>query len=137
MGLDKVRFVDLATATGAGACLTFIEGGRHLPFDIRRVYYLYDIEPGVQRGGHAHKQHEELIIAAAGSFDIILDDGYRTQRFPLDRPNRGIFFPTMVWHELENFAPGSVCLVLASLYYDQEDYFRDYDEFVAAVRGSG
>jgi len=135
MGLDKVRLVDLATATDATASLTFIEGGRHLPFEIRRVYYLYDIEAGAERGGHAHKQHEELIIAAAGRFDIVLNDGYRSERFCLERPNQGVFFPTMVWHELQNFTPGSVCLVLASLYYDQEDYFRDYDEFVAAVGG--
>ncbi len=135
MGLDKVRYVDLPKMADPGATLTFIEGGRHIPFDIRRVYYLYNIRPGEKRGGHAHKLHEELILPLAGSFDIILDDGYRNARYRMDQPSRGIIFPTMVWHELENFSEGAVCLVLASLFYDEEDYYRDYATFRAAVRG--
>ena len=135
MGLDLVRYVDLPKMADPGATLTFIEGGRHIPFKIRRVYYLYNIRPGEKRGGHAHKLHQELILPLAGSFDIILDDGYRSGRFHMDQPSRGILFPTMVWHELENFSEGAVCLVHASLLYDAADYYRQYDTFKAASHG--
>ncbi len=134
MGLSKVRLVELPKVTDAGASLTFVEGSRHLPFTIRRVYYLYDIQDGVHRGGHAHKDHEELILAVHGSFDVRLDDGKGSITHHLDQPNVGIFFPTFVWHELTNFSPGTVCLVLASHCYDHEDYFREYSEFLAAVK---
>lgn len=115
--------------------LTFVEGGSHLPFDIARVYYLYDVPGGEVRGGHAHRELQQLIIAASGSFDVVLDDGLgNQQRFFLNRSYTGLYIPKLQWRELENFSSGSVCLVLASHPYDEADYYRDYDEFVADVR---
>ncbi|HET9603915.1 MAG TPA: FdtA/QdtA family cupin domain-containing protein [Gemmatimonadales bacterium] len=116
--------------------LTFIEAERHVPFAIRRVYYLYEIPPGAARGGHAHKQLEQVLIAASGSFDVVLDDGRTRRRVTLDRADRGLYVPRMIWRELEHFTANSVCLVMASAYYAAEDYFRDYDEFVEQARSS-
>lgn len=115
--------------------LTFIEATRHIPFEVKRVYYLYDIPGGEVRGGHAHKTLSQLIIAASGSFDIVLDDGYERQRFFLNRSYYGLYIPPMTWRELENFSSGSVCFVLASDFYDEADYYRDYAEFLRDVRG--
>jgi hypothetical protein len=113
--------------------LTFIEGGRHVPFDIRRVYYLYDVPGGADRGGHAHKQLRQLIVAASGSFDVTVDDGRTRRCFHLDRAFLGLYVPPMHWRELTNFSSGSICLVLASAPYDETDYLRDYPGFLAAV----
>jgi hypothetical protein len=126
------RIVELPRIADARGNLTFIEGVQHVPFDIARVYYLYDVPGGESRGGHAHQQLQQLIVAAAGSFDVIVDDGTRSERFFLNRSYYGLLIPRMVWRELDNFSSGSVCLVLASHAYDEADYFRDYDEFVAA-----
>lgn len=114
--------------------LTFIEGGQHIPFSIQRVYYLYDVPGGETRGGHAHKDLQQLIIAASGSFDVVIDDGKRQQRYTLNRPNIGLYIPRLFWRELENFSSGSVCLVMASLHYDEADYYRDYEDFKQAVQ---
>ncbi|HEV3059175.1 MAG TPA: FdtA/QdtA family cupin domain-containing protein [Vicinamibacterales bacterium] len=113
--------------------LTFVEGCRHVPFDIQRVYYLYDVPGGADRGGHAHKRLEQLIIAASGSFDVTVDDGRGKRSFHLDRAFCGLYVPPMHWRELTNFSSGSVCLVLASAPYDETDYLRGHDEFLAAV----
>jgi hypothetical protein len=99
-----------------------------VPFDVQRVYYLYDVPGGQFRGGHAHRGLEQLIMAAAGSFDVI-DDGRQSERFFLNRSYVGLYMPPMIWHELDNFSTGSVALCLASQRYDQADYYRDYDEF--------
>ena len=104
-----------------------------MPFEIKRVYYLYDVPGGETRGGHAHKKLEQLIIAASGSFDVVLDDGAEKTKFSLNRSYYGLFVPNMMWRELENFSSGSVCLVLASQHYDEADYYRDYDDFVRAA----
>lgn len=117
--------------------LTFIEGGRHVPFDIARIYYLYDVPGGAQRGGHAHRALRQLIVAVSGSFDILLDDGVQQQRVHLNRPYVGLYLDTMVWRELDNFSSGSVCLSLASTPYEESDYFRDYAEFRRALEGRG
>ena len=130
--LDAVRLVDLPKISDPRGNLTFVEGQSHVPFDIARVYYLYDVPGGEGRGGHAHKQLEQLVIAASGSFDIVLDDGVRKQTFSLNRSYVGLYVPRMIWRELENFSSGSVCLVLASLPYDEDDYYRSFDEFNAA-----
>jgi hypothetical protein len=114
--------------------LTFIEGGRHVPFDISRVYYVYDVPGGAERGGHAHKDLHEVLIALTGSFDVILDDGCDWKRVHLNRAFRGLYLPSMIWRELRNFSSGSVCLVLASAPFAESDYFREYSDFVCAVR---
>ena len=126
------RIVDLPRVTDPRGNLTFIEGSDHVPFDIQRVYYLYDVPGGESRGGHAHRGLEQLIVAAAGSFDVIVDDGTEVARFHLNRSYYGLYVPRLTWRELGNFSTGSVCLVLASQKYGEDDYFRDYDEFVVA-----
>jgi hypothetical protein len=113
--------------------LTFIEGHRHIPFEIRRIYYLYDVPVGADRGGHAHKQLQQLIVAASGSFDVTVDDGRTRRCFHLDEAFLGLYVPPMHWRELTNFASGSICLVLASAPFDETDYLRDYAGFRAAV----
>ena len=110
--------------------LTFVEGGTHIPFDIKRVYYLYDVPGGAERGGHAHKELHQLIIAMSGSFDVVLDDGQDKRRFHLNRSYSGLYVCPMIWRELDNFSSGSVCLVLASNKYTEEDYYREYSEFM-------
>jgi hypothetical protein len=114
--------------------LTVIEGGTHIPFPIKRIYYLYDVPGGAQRGGHAHKELKQLMIAISGSFDVILDDGYRKQTVHLNRASSGLIIDRLIWREIKNFSSGSVCLVLASEIYDASDYFRDYDLFKKVVQ---
>lgn len=133
--LDQARIVELPRIQDPRGNLTFIEGGQHLPFDIRRVYYLYDVPGGESRGGHAHRELEQLIIAASGSFEVVLDDGERRKSFFLNRSYYGLYIPKHLWRELENFSSGSVCLVLASLHYNEADYYRSYTEFQQAMRG--
>lgn len=134
MALSDARLVDLRRIANPKGNLTPIEAGVDVPFDIRRVYYLYDVPGGESRGGHAHRELEQFIVAASGSFDVILDDGQRRERFFLNRSYYGLYVPRMLWRELENFSSGSVCLVLASHRYDEADYFREYGGFLAALR---
>lgn len=101
-----------------------------IPFPIRRVYYLYDVPSGTQRGGHAHKEQEAFIIAVSGSFDVILNDGKEEHIFRLNMPNQGLHVPKMKWRELKNFSSGAVCLVISPAEYDEDDYIRDFDEFL-------
>ena len=100
-----------------------------IPFEIKRVYYLYDVPTGAYRGAHAHKEQSELLIALSGSVEVVLDDGFETRRIMLNQPNKGLLVPTMMWRELDNFSSGAVCLVLASDTFDEADYIRDYKEF--------
>jgi hypothetical protein len=102
-----------------------------VPFDIQRVYYLYDVPGGAERGGHAHKALHQFIIAISGSFDILLDDGKNKKRVHLSRSYNGLYICPMIWRELDNFSSGSVCLVLASNKYEESDYYRDYNEFMS------
>ncbi|MGA2677494.1 MAG: FdtA/QdtA family cupin domain-containing protein [Methanobacterium sp.] len=129
--MDKKNYqiIDLPRVTDERGNLTFIEGDGHIPFDIKRVYYLYDVPGGEKRGGHAHKILKQFIIAANGSFDVILNDGKNKKRIHLNRSYYGVYIPTMVWRELDNFSSGSVCLVLASEHYLEDDYIRDFNEF--------
>jgi len=133
MAVSECRLIDLPKITEPRGNLSFIEGGRHIPFDIQRVYYLYDVPGGADRGGHAHKELQQLIIAMSGSFDITLDDGKDKKSFHLNRSYFGLYVPTMIWREIDNFSSGSVCLVLASNLYDEADYYRNYNDFMAAV----
>lgn len=128
------KIIDLPKISDPRGNLTFIETPKHIPFDIARVYYLYDVPGGAERGGHAHKELQQLIIAMSGSFDIVLDDGVKKERIHLNRPYFGLYVNTMVWRELDNFSSGSVCMVLASIPYDESDYYRDYQEFLQAIK---
>ena len=132
--LDRCRIIDLPKIQDARGNLTFIEGDNHVPFDIRRVYYLYDVPGGSERGGHAHKDLHQLIVAMSGSFDVVLDDGANKKRVHLCRSYYGLYVCPMIWRELDNFSSGSVCMVLASNVYDEADYYRDYAEFMKARR---
>lgn len=133
MSLDECHIIELPKIADPRGNLTFIEGGNHIPFDIRRVYYLYDVPGGAERGGHAHKELHQLIVAMSGSFDIILDDGCEKRRFHLNRSYYGLYVCSMIWRELDNFSSGSVCMVLASNLYDESDYYRDYDNYLQAL----
>lgn len=127
-------FLQLPVIPDARGNLTFIEGDRHVPFPIARVYYLYDVPGGAQRAGHAHKELSQLILAVSGSFDLHLDDGARRETVTLNRSSRGLLLKPMVWRDITNFSSGAVCLVLASLPYDEADYYRAYEDFTQAVR---
>ena len=132
MNIDLCRVIDLPRIQDARGNLTFVEGGHHIPFDIQRVYYLYDVPGGAERGGHAHKALHQLIIAMSGSFDVVLDDGTRKLRVHLNRSYQGLYVCPMIWRELDNFSSGSVCMVLASNRYDESDYYRDHAEYRVA-----
>lgn len=134
MPIADCQRIDLPKITDPRGNLTFIEGVRHVPFDIKRVYYLYDVPGGAARGGHAHKALHQLIIAMSGSFDVVLDDGQQKQRIHLNRSYHGLYICPMIWRELDNFSSGSVCMVLASNLYDEGDYYRNYADFIAAVK---
>ena len=127
--IDACQMVSLPKIADPRGNLTFIEGGNQIPFDIQRVYYLYDVPGGSERGGHAHKGLHQLIIAMSGSFDVVLDDGKNKKRVHLSRSYSGLYVCPMIWRELDNFSSGSVCMVLASNRYDEADYYRDYAEF--------
>ncbi|QDV65934.1 TDP-4-oxo-6-deoxy-alpha-D-glucose-3,4-oxoisomerase [Crateriforma conspicua] len=133
MSFQFGEVVDLTKITDHRGNLTFVEALTHVPFKIKRVYYLYDVPGGADRGGHAHKELQQLMIAVSGSFDVTLDDGKQKQTVHLNRPYQGLFVGQMTWREMSNFSSGSVCLVLASTEYDESDYYRDYDEFLAAL----
>jgi len=130
MNIDLCKMIDLPKIQDARGNLTFVENGNQIPFDIQRVYYLYDVPGGAERGGHAHKGLHQLIIAMSGSFDVVLDDGANKKRVHLNRSYNGLYVCPMIWRELDNFSSGSVLMVLASNKYDEADYYRDYTEFM-------
>jgi len=113
--------------------LSSIEGNKNIPFDIQRVFYLYDIPGGAIREGHAHRQLHQVVFALAGSFDVVIDDGYGRQVIHLNRSFNGLYIPNLLWRELNNFSSGSVCMVLASEHYEALDYIRSYDEYLSLV----
>lgn len=134
--LKDCRIIELPKIYDARGNLTFIENSRHIPFNIKRVFYLYDVPGGETRGGHAHLDLEQFIIAVSGSFDVILDDGFERKVFSLNRSYYGLYIPSMIWRKLENFSSGSVCLVLTSDFYKEEDYILNYDYYKKIVRES-
>jgi dTDP-4-dehydrorhamnose 3,5-epimerase-like enzyme len=133
MAIESCRLIELPKIHDRRGNLTFVEGGEHIPFDISRVYYLYDVPGGAERGGHAHKKLQQLIIAMSGSFDVVLNDGNEKKRFHLNRSYVGLYVPTMIWRELDNFSSGSVCMVLASNRYHESDYYRDYHQYLSVL----
>ncbi|MBW7877372.1 MAG: WxcM-like domain-containing protein [Candidatus Cloacimonetes bacterium] len=131
--LGGCQLINLGKIEDRRGNLTFIEGQNHIPFEIKRVFYLYDVPGGAARGGHAHKQLQQFIVPLAGSFDVRLDNGRESVVVQLNRPFIGLYVCPMVWGELSNFSSGSVCMVLASDKFDESDYYRNYTEFKAAV----
>lgn len=133
MSIHDCKIIELPKITDPRGNLTFVEGGRHVPFDISRVYYLYDVPGGAERGGHAHKALSQFIIAMSGSFDVLINDGIEERRYHLNRSYKGLYLCPMIWRALDNFSSGAVCMVLASDFYDESDYYRDYASFVNAL----
>lgn len=122
--------IDVSKIHNEAGNITVVENGENIPFDVKRIYYLYDVPSGEARGGHAHYELEQFIIAASGSFDVILNDGRNKKRVSLNRPNLALHIVPGLWRELDNFSSGSICMVLASHKYDECDYIRDYDLFL-------
>lgn len=135
--MDNCEFVELPIIHRPEGNLTVVESDDQVPFPIERVYYLYDVPTGAVRGGHAHRALQQLLIPLSGSFDVLLDDGAEKRSVHLNRPSVGLLLTPMIWRELVNFSSGSVCMVLASEHYDESDYFREYEDFLAAVRAAG
>lgn len=135
MSMSECKIIELPKINDPRGNLTFIEENRHIPYDIKRVFFLYDVPGGENRAGHALKTCNQLLIAASGSFNVTLDDGREKRNFHLNRSYYGLHIPPLVWREIDNFSSGSVCMVLASEFYSEEDYYRDYDEFLRAARG--
>lgn len=133
MSISECKLVELPKIADPRGNLTFLEGGKHVPFEIKRVFYLYDVPGGETRAGHALKSCHQFIIAISGSFDVVLDDGQQKQRYQLNRSYRGLYVPPLIWRELDNFSSGSVCAVLASECYNNDAYYRTYAEFLAAL----
>lgn len=134
MALNDCRIIELPKIQDPRGNLTFIENSCHIPFDIKRVYYLYDVPGGSDRGSHAHRNLHQFIIAMSGSFDVVLDDGRQKKRFQLNRSYYGLYVCPMMWRYLDNFSSGSVCLALVSEKYTEDDYIREYDTYLSAVR---
>jgi dTDP-4-dehydrorhamnose 3,5-epimerase-like enzyme len=134
MTAPLAQFIDLPVMHDPRGNLAFAESHVHVPFAIERVYYLYDVPSGAARAGHAHKALQQLVLPISGSFDVRLFDGEREEVVTMNRPSRGLLIGPMLWREIENFSSGSVCVVLASAPYDEDDYYRDMDEFIASVR---
>ena len=132
--IDKCHIIQLPKLSDCRGKLSFVEGKHHIPFEIQRVYYLYDVPAGSKRGAHGHKKLQQLMIPLAGSFSITLDDGINKKSFHLTKSWEGLYISPMIWRELNDFSIDAVCLVLASDYYDEKDYFRDYSQFLEATR---
>lgn len=133
MSIADCKIIELPKITDPRGNLSFIEGGQHIPFDIKRVYYLYDVPGGSDRGSHAHRKLHQFIVAMSGSFDVVLDDGKEKRRFHMNRSHYGLYVCPMMWRDLDNFSSGAVCMVLASERYDETDYIRDYEQFLVTA----
>jgi len=131
MKITKIQFPTYTNETGT---LSFFESERHIPFDIRRVYYIYDVQGNSRRGFHAHRDLEQVLLCIHGSCKILLDNGTEKETVLLDKPNEGLLIENPIWREMYDFSPGAVLLVMASQYYDEADYIRDYDEFLAYLK---
>lgn len=134
MAIDACRLIDLPQIADDRGTLSFAEGARHMPFEIKRIYYLYNVPFGAERGAHGHRALEQLIIPIAGAFDVALDDGTQQRTLRLDHPARALYVCPMMWRDLRHFTDDAVALVLASQAYDEADYFRDYNDFLRASK---
>jgi dTDP-4-dehydrorhamnose 3,5-epimerase-like enzyme len=134
MNLSECRILQLPVIPDERGNLSFVEENRHIPFEIKRVYWLYDVPGGASRGAHAHRNLYQLIIAASGSFRVTLDDGHNKKSFFLNRSYQGLLVPPGIWRDLDDFSSGAVCMVLASELYDADEYIRDYQEFLKFKR---
>jgi len=137
MSPKECNLIELPKVSDPRGNLTFIEGARHIPFEIKRIYYLYDVPGGAHRAGHAHKILHQVLVALSGSFDITVDNGFTKTKFHLNRSYQGLYIPAMVWRDIDNFSTGAVCLALASTVYDESEYYRDYQIFLRAAQASG
>lgn len=136
MSISDCRIIEFPRIQDQRGNLTFVEANRHVPFEIKRVYYLYDVPGGASRAAHGHKALHQLMIAMSGSFDVTLDDGFEKKVYRMNRSYYGLYISPMMWRDLDNFSSGAVCMVLASDYYDESDYFRSYTDFIRASRES-
>lgn len=131
---DRCRIIKLPRIVARQGSLTAVNGEIDVPFHLERLYYLYDVPGGASRGGHAHLNLQQILVAVMGSFDVVVDDGMKRNRFTLNRGYEGLYIPRLVWRELENFSTGGICLVLASRVYEESDYIRDYSTFLQSVK---
>lgn len=132
LNAGQCQIIELPKIADHRGNLTFIENNKHIPFEIKRVYYLYDVPGGAERAGHAHKALHQFLVAMSGSFDVVIDDGYKRTKYHLNRAYYGLYICPMVWREIDNFSSGSVCMALASDFYDESDYYRNYEDFAKA-----
>lgn len=133
MSIEQCKLIKLPKIEDSRGNLSIVESNKQVPFDIRRIYYLYDVPGGSERGGHAHKKLHQLIISIGGSFDVVIDDGHNKKTYHLNRPYYGLYICPMTWRVINNFSSGSCCLVMASDFYYETDYIRNYSEFVDKV----
>lgn len=131
---EDVKIIELPKILDKRGNLSFIEGENHIPFEIKRVYWIYDVPGGEVRGGHAYNELNELIVALSGSFDVVLDNGNEKKTYSLNRSYYGLYVPKMIWRQLENFSTNSLALILASSAYNADDYIRDYEQFKTLVK---
>ncbi len=137
MSLETCRIIDLPRINDPRGNLTFMENDRHIPFAMKRLFYLYDVPGGASRAGHALKRCHQFLIAISGSFDVSIDDGNEKKVLPLNRSHYGLHIPPMLWREVSNFSSNSICLVVASEFYSEDDYYREYPAFLAGVEEVG
>ena len=135
-GLEAIRWIDLPNAVDERGVLTAVEGGRSIPFEIRRVFYMHGTPSGIDRGGHAHRDTQQVVIPVSGRFDVELSDGREARPYVLSDPNRGLYMPPMIFIRLQNFSAQAVCLVLADTHYDRSKSIRTWEEFLSTVRGA-
>lgn len=134
MSIKDVKIVELPKFTDPRGNLSFVEQLNHIPFEIKRTYWIYDVPGGENRGGHAFRQNEEFIVALSGAFNVIVDDGYKKKKFTLNRSYYGLYVPAGLWREMENFSTNSLALEFGSIQYDEQDYIRNYDEYLKMKR---
>jgi hypothetical protein len=136
VGVEQCKLVELPTVPDPQGNLAFAEGGRHVPFEIARVFFVYDVPGEAVRGGHAHLALEQAVFCLAGRLDVVVDDGSRRQTFALEDPRTGLYLPQMVWHDLVGFSPGTAYLALTSAEFEESDYIRDYEQYLGALRAA-